>query len=144
MLDDVSNKTPRCVPGKYVLEVVQRLLPCTVQLHPDLDAAKDLLLSAFKVDPQLQDIAIVEGIRLALHARCRQSDVIQECAARALDVLDIPLPALAPELAVSPRDHLGAEPHRCHRVVEVLLGRPADLDLLVLLAEGALDGSKVE
>lgn len=127
-----------------ILEVIQSLLPCPVQLDPYLDASEDLLLTALEIYSQLQYVAVVEGIGLALHARCRQSNVVQERAAGALNILNEPLTVVAPELAVPPRHHLRTEADGSVRVVGVAFAGTADSNVFVLLSQAAFDRSKVQ
>lgn len=115
-----------------------------VQLHPYLDTSEDLLFPALEIYPQLQYVAVIEGVSLALHAGCRKSDVVQERPAGALDILNEPLSVVAPELAVPPRHHLRAEADRCMRVVGVTFAGPADSDVFVPLSQTPFDRSKVQ
>lgn len=94
------------------LKSVELVLPTTVQLQPHLDATEDHLLSSFKVYSELHDISIVDRERLALRAGRAQPYVVQESPTRALDILNVPLALLVPELAMSPTHNLGLEADR--------------------------------
>jgi hypothetical protein len=88
------------------LEIVQRLLPASIALYPDLDAAENHLLAATEIYAQLHDITVIHRIRLGLYTRRAQPEVIQEGARRAFDIFDVPLAILTPKLAVTSADDL--------------------------------------
>jgi len=92
------------------LEGIQLVLPATVELESHLDASEDHLLSALEVDAQLHNVAVVDRKGLRFRAGRTQPDVVQESAATALDILDVPLSAFVPELAMSPANHFRFEP----------------------------------
>lgn len=92
-----------------VLESVEPLLPTTVALDADFYTSEDHLLTTTEVDSQLDDVAILYPERLRLDVRLAQPDVVEEGARRALDVLDVPVAVLAPQLAVFPADDLALE-----------------------------------
>jgi len=56
---------------EYILEIIKRLLPGSIQLNPNLHTPEYLLFPALEVDSKLQDIPIVQRIRPALHTRRR-------------------------------------------------------------------------
>jgi hypothetical protein len=92
-----------------LLKSIKLILPATVQLEAHLDASKDHFLSTLKVNSELHDIAIVDWERFAFLRRWAQANMIQKCAGRTLDVLDVPFSILVPELAVSATDDLTLE-----------------------------------
>lgn len=50
------------------VEIVQALLPPTVALYANLDAAKDYLFTSFEVDAELNHISIIDGIWATLNS----------------------------------------------------------------------------
>lgn len=137
MLHRVSESVCSCnpIPAMNLLECVGFGLPSPVQLDAHLDASEDHLLSPSEVDPELHNIAIVDGERLGLGAWRAQPDVIEKGPGRALHVLDVPFALLVPELAVASTDDLALEAYgrgrggvcRYRRVV-LPLGVAADFD----------------
>lgn len=141
------------VGRKHPLVAIKRLLPRPIKLHPNLHTPKNRLLPPLEVNPQLQDIPIIDGVRTALLPRRAKPDVVEERAAAALDVLDVPLPVVEPELAVPARHDLALEAHgvgveavRVARVLLVVIAVrvAADADDLGAEAEDALDGGEGE
>lgn len=129
------------------VEVVQALLPAAVALDADLDAAEDDLLAALEVDAELHDVAVVDGVGPALDAGARQAHVVEEGPRAGLDVLDVPLPARAPELAVPARDDLRLEADGQRvllRLVRVALAVAADAHDGAGVLERARDGGEVQ
>lgn len=92
-----------------LLKSVKFVLPTTVKLEAHLNASEDHLLTSLEVNSKLHDIAIVDWKSFAFLRRRAQTNMIQKCAGRALDVLDVPFPILIPELAVSATDNLTLE-----------------------------------
>lgn len=95
-----------------LLEVIELVLPATVQLHSHLYASKDHFLASLKVDAQLDNVAIVYGEGFALLGWRAEADVVKESTRRALDVFDVPFAVLGPKLAVSSADDLALEAYR--------------------------------
>lgn len=93
----------------HLLEIVQSLLPTTIAFDTDLDTTEYHLFAATEVDTKLDDIAILNPKWFRLDVGLTQADVIQKGTRRTLDVLDIPITILAPQLAVLATDHLGFE-----------------------------------
>lgn len=91
------------------VEGVEALLPAAIALDADLDTAEDDFLAALEVDAELHDVTIVDREWSALLSWRRQADVVEEGAAAALDVFDVPLPARAPQLAVPPTNDFALE-----------------------------------
>lgn len=94
------------------IKSIKLILPSTVKLEAHLDASKDHFLSSLKVNSKLHDIAIVDWKRFTLLRRWAQTNMIQKCAGRALDILDIPFSILIPKFAVSATDNLALKPDR--------------------------------
>lgn len=97
---------------KDVLESVGFRLPPSVQLNPHLDAAENHFFAALEVYSKLNDVAIINGKRLAVLRGRAETDMVEERAGRALDVANKPLAVLAPELAVAAADDLALKAHR--------------------------------
>lgn len=95
-----------------VLEFVQLILPAAIKFQPHLDAAKNHFLSSFEIYSELDHIAIVDGKWFRLLAGRAQPDVIEEGSAATFDILDVPLSALVPELAMPTTDDLRLEAYR--------------------------------
>lgn len=98
-----------------LVEVIETLLPASVALDPDLDAPEDHLLATTEVNAQLDNISIANNIWLALDAGLTETDMIQESAGAAANVLDMPLAITTPELTMPPADDLALESHRSPR-----------------------------
>lgn len=94
------------------VEVVEALLPSAVAFDADLDAAEYNLLATLEIDSELDDVAVVDGVWSALNAGTRQTDVVEESTRTGLDILDVPLTASAPELAMATRNDFGFEADR--------------------------------
>lgn len=92
-----------------LLELVQPLLPSSITLDTYFHTAKDHLLAPTKVNSQLDDIAIFYAKRLGLDVWLAQSYVVEEGARRALDILNVPIASMAPQLAMFPTNNLGFE-----------------------------------
>lgn len=86
------------------VEIVEALLPAAVAFDTDLDAAENHLLATLEIDSELNHITIIYGVWSALNTGTRQTDVVEESARTGFDVLDVPLTAGTPELAVATRD----------------------------------------
>ena len=95
-----------------LLELVQALLPTPVAFHSDLNTAEYLLLAALEIYSELYNVTVVHGISTALHAGAAEAHVIEKGAGAALDILDEPLAAVAPHLAVPAADDLALEADR--------------------------------
>lgn len=93
------------------LEVIEGLLPSSINFHPHLDATEDGLFTSPEVDTQLDHIAIIDGPWPGFHVRRRKADMIQKGATAALHILDIPLMTFAPKFAMSPTHDLRLEAH---------------------------------
>ena len=92
-----------------LLELVQTLLPASIALNANLDTTEDDFLSTLEVDTQLDDIAIIQGKRTALHSWTAQTNMVQEGTRTTLDVFDEPLTVVAPELTMPATDNLALE-----------------------------------
>ena len=73
------------------LVTIQCLLPPTIQLHPNLDASEDHLLSSSEVNAKLNDISIIDRPRSRFYIWLAESDVVEKRSGRAFNVSDIPL-----------------------------------------------------
>jgi hypothetical protein len=98
--------------GKHSLERIRALLPTSITLDPYFDASKDHLLASSKVYSELDNVAVVDGPRLALHSRRAQPQVVEKGSRAGLDVANVPLRIFAPKLAVLSRHDLGFESNR--------------------------------
>ena len=107
--------TVSCDTRPNVLELVQSLLPAAIALNSNLHTAKDHFLSTSKVYSELDNVSILYPERLGFDVGLAQPNVVEECPRRALDVLDVPAPVFAPELAMLPADDLGLEANGCGR-----------------------------
>jgi hypothetical protein len=67
-------------PSKHLLKWIGRLLPASINFYTDLDASENHLLASSKIDAQLNDIAIIDGPRLALNTRRTEPQMIQKSA----------------------------------------------------------------
>lgn len=83
------------------IEIVQALLPAAIAFDAYLHAPKDDLLAALEIDAELDNVAIVNRKWARFLPWRGEPDVIQEGAGTGFDVLDVPLPIAAPELAMS-------------------------------------------
>jgi hypothetical protein len=88
------------------IKSVEFTLPVSVQLKSHFHTAKDHLLAALEVYPQLHNVTIVDREGFGLGTGRAQSDVVEKCARAALHVLNEPLAILVPELTVPPTDDL--------------------------------------
>ena len=79
-----------------LLECVEALLPTPIAFDPNLDAPEDHFFPTTEIDSQLNDVAVLELERLALLVWLAQADVVEKGTRRALDILDVPVPILAP------------------------------------------------
>ena len=132
----VSNFATLRFAGQVInlLELIQALLPTSVTLDTDLNTTKDDLFSTLKVDTQLDNITVVEGVCTALHAWTAQANMVQKGAGTTLNVFDKPLTIVAPEFAMPATDNLALEANRSCRFGTCLgidglvsFGIPADL-----------------
>lgn len=60
------------------LKNVGLVLPAAVQLEAHLDAAEDHFLATLEVDAELDDVAVVDGVCLALLRGGTESNVVQK------------------------------------------------------------------
>lgn len=147
----VSDFAPLHFAARNLLELVQALLPTSVALNANLDTAEDDLFSTLKVDTQLDNITVVEGICTTLHARTAQAHMIQKGAGTTLDVFDEPLTIITPELAMPATDDFALETNRscrfgsCLRIDSLVpFGVSADLYSLTSSSYCACDDGKGE
>ena len=86
------------------------ILPLPADFNLDLDALVDVLGPALVINPELQQIAVLELVRPRLVVRRREPDVVQERATARLGVADEELASsLAPDLRMRPGDDLALE-----------------------------------
>lgn len=107
----------RCITNQDMdlLECIQPLLPTSITLDSNLDTSKNHLLSATEINSELNDVTVLYPERLRLDVRLAQPYVVEERARRALDILDVPIAVLAPQLAVFSADYLAFESNRSSR-----------------------------
>lgn len=101
-----------CEEWVDVLELVQLVLPATVELQSHLDAAENHFLAPLEIDSKLDDISIIDRKRLRLLPGRAKPYVIQKGATAALDVLDVPFAILVPKLAMPATHYFGFEADR--------------------------------
>jgi len=92
-----------------LLEGIWLHLPCSVALDPDLDTTKYHLFSAAEINAQLNNVTILDREQPRLGIGLAESDMIQERAGRAGDVLDLPLPVHEAKFTVFATDDFGFE-----------------------------------
>lgn len=98
-----------------LLVAIQSLLPGSIALNFDFHTSEYHFFSTPKVYAQLHHIAIMNREWFRLDAGLAESNMVEKCARRALQVLDVPLPMRAPKLAMSSTDYFGFESHWCRR-----------------------------
>lgn len=146
-----TRKVRHCV-SQNSLERICLSLPFASYLDPDLDTLVDILSAALVINPQLQDIPVLQLVWAALRVCGAEADVVEERAGRTLRVSDIELPAVfSPDLGMSAADDLGLEGKlvRAECVGRVharpgAISEAADSQRLVALLHVASDGIEPE
>ena len=93
---------------RHLLELIEALLPASIDFNLNLDTSEDVLFSSFEVDAQLDKIAVFNGEWFGLVARGAESDVVEKGARGALNISDVPLIGKE-EFAMSSADDFGFE-----------------------------------
>lgn len=110
----------RSAPAIYVetsaLVCIDALLPGTVELDADLDAAIHGLRAALVVDAELEHVAIAKGKGSTLGVGSAEANSPEKRARRAAAVPDQDAPVrLCPDLGMRSADHFGAKGRRIGR-----------------------------
>ena len=98
--------------GESVLEFVRLSLPGSITLDPDANTTENHFLSAPKINAQLHNVPILNGVKLGGHVWLTEPHVVEKGPGRTSHILDIPLTVQENEFAVFAAHHLGLETDR--------------------------------
>lgn len=95
-----------------VLELIRLLLPRPVTFYANFNTSENHFFTTSEIYPQLDDIAVLDGVKSRLLIWLTEPNMVQEGPGRTGDISDLPLPIGEAEFTMLTADNFRFEAHR--------------------------------